>query len=159
MKDIICKYDLPFIIQHHLTGAAYTHGREPDIFCCQAACFNGLQAIFQSAEISVCIIRSEGEFDSAFFCFADDFHAGDLVTCVDFECDVVFFQYIQDAVDTFVGPVFGLFGIQLFGQEGRIGIDVGRIVGKDLDGLVHQVIHVLFFCDTVVVHFFGAVYP
>ena len=44
------------------------------------------------------------------------------------------FQYIQDAVDTLIGPVFGILCIQLFRQEGRIGIDVGRLIGKDLDG-------------------------
>ena len=71
----------------------------------------------------------------------------------------MFFQYIQDAVDTLIGPVFGILCIQLFRQEGRIAIDVGRLIGKDLDGLVHQVIHILFFGNTVVVYLFGAVYP
>lgn len=157
---IICKEKiLPLIIQHHFASTAYAHSRKPEIFYCQTAFVDGLQAIFQFAEIGIDIVCPKGELDSTLFRFADDVEAWNFVACVDFECNVMFFQYIQDAVDTLIGPVFGILCIQLFRQEGRIGIDVGRLIGKDLDGLVHQVIHILFFGNTVVVYLFGAVYP
>ena len=89
---IICKEKiLPLIIQHHFASTAYAHSRKPEIFYCQTAFVDGLQAIFQFAEIGIDIVCPKGELDSTLFRFADDVEAWNFVACVDFECNVMFF--------------------------------------------------------------------
>ncbi len=66
-------------------------------------------------------------------------------------------QYIQYAFNSFVSPVLVVIMRHCVGQEGRVGINVGRLVGQNQDCLVDKVVHILLKRNVVEECFFGSV--
>ena len=66
-------------------------------------------------------------------------------------------QYIQYAFNASVRPVLVVIMRHSIGQEGRVGINVGRLVGQNQDCLVDKVVHILFKRNVIKECFFGPV--
>ena len=66
-------------------------------------------------------------------------------------------QYIQYAFNASVRPVLVVIMRHSIGQEGRVGINVGWLVGQNQDCLVDKVVHILFKRNVIKECFFGPV--
>ena len=139
------------------TLRADAHRREPDVVGRQATGLDGVQGVFEPPETGIHVVGAKGEFDAARLGGPDDVKGRNAVARVDFQGDVVFFQHVQDAVHALRRPEGVVFGLQDARQEGRVGIDIGRLIGQDQYGLVHEVVHVLLLGDAVEMNLLGAV--
>ena len=90
-------------------------GGEPNVIGCEAALVNGLETVFQTTEISIYIVRSEGEAQAALFCHADNLHTGDAVAGIDLKRNVILLQHVKNPVHTFVRPKGVVVGLHLIG--------------------------------------------
>ena len=64
---------------------------------------------------------------------------------------------VQHPIDTLVCPVSIIISLHILRQVGRVGKDVGRFVGQDLDCLIDNLIHILLLGHAIIMHLFGPI--
>ena len=138
------------VVDDWLAVAANAHRREPHILNRKTALLDSLQAILQTAEIGIDVVRTERELNAALLSLADDVEAGDLIAGADLEGDIVLLQYVKHLIDALLGPILVVVEVHIVGDIGRIGEDVGGLVREDLDSLVNDTIHILLHRDATV---------